>query len=631
VATNVRTARDNLGLFDTIVLGDTSDFLRLTQGLATVDGATGELRLTQTIATVDGVFGLRRVSQAFLQADMTAGLRRISNVFAGADMAAGTRRVSQVLLSVDIASWYLRPVDTLPLYDTVVSTKIVGVEIPIEGTTYTRVATDGLDVFDPHLRGITRSFVETQPVTDWAQEWENEQRVRRVTDTLRLWDRTQAQRHRSRDAHDYLTVADSCGFPVNHYAALGLVELLGRGDGWYNPHCDGLGLIEVSGWSEDTWRSFSVDGLGVVDLLSDARYRKVELAVTGLPDGYSAQVIQPDNTVVAQAVASMGAVTLEMDVPFLLTSGTLEIFRDGAAYTLAAPFGVIPISGYADLKRTNIWHYTPAPYALGTTMTSAYIERPWGGWTAPGSARVDREEIGYTTFTDSALSGLARGSNGTTVAVHGAGPPSVVCVVKSGRGTLNITSYLSSTNSVRWLQDSIPIFVNSSDELLIGASSKFSAVHFSLARNATERVMLTPYYSIGQGTWASWTSSAILPVLDTTSGFTWSGYAGIEPPGNWAPSMRYAAGSATLVDSVPRYWFRLVRKTGSGALVPPRLMGVTLTGDAVITQRYAQPLLYYPTLQDSGQVLYFKAIARGIGGGVGDGASAPVTVVNLGV
>jgi hypothetical protein len=36
-------------------------------------------------------------------------------------------------------------------------------------------------------------------------------------------------------------------------------------------------------------------------------------------------------------------------------------------------------------------------------------------------------------------------------------------------------------------------------------------------------------------------------------------------------------------------------------------------------------------LQDSGQVLFFKAVARSIGGGVAEGANAPVTVVNLGV
>jgi hypothetical protein len=497
------------------------------------------------------------------------------------------------------------------LWDTVVATRIAAEAPPSEvSTTYFWQVTDALPVYDAR--------------TDWV----NGIRLRRITDQLTLRDRFQPRRDAVRRAVDFLTVTDSVGDLGNYwYVGHGRLELHGESDPWRDITYQGFAEMHLFG-EANTWRDYGTIGLGILGMFGTAAYRKVELVVTGVPDGYAARITLPNSTVAAQAVASMGAVALELDVSDMLTSGTLEIFQN-LTCTIPALNGRIPVDGPGTLKRSNIWHYTSAPYILDTAMTSVYIERPLGGWTAPGSARADREELGYAVFTNSALSGLTRGSNGTAVATHGLAP-SVVVVVKDAQGTSDVSSYLIGANAVRWRQDSVPIFVNSSDELLIGATSKFSAAHLWLAQNASERIRLAPYYSTGEGTWSSWTASSLLPPVDTTSGFTTSGYAGLEPPGDWAPSRRWASGSGTLIDSVARYWFRLVRATGSSTLVPPRLMHTALTADAVVMQRVRQPFVYTPTLQDSGQVLYFKAVARGIGGGIAPGASAPVAVVDLG-
>ena len=716
-----RSVRDTLSLSDSsfagglaritqelVAVDGTTGEARVTQARVEVDGATGEARITQVLAAVDGIFGTRRITQEVVYIDGEIGGRRISQTIAAIDASIGFRRISQLGLMVDVESWYLRPTDTLPLYDTVVSTRIVAV---FDGTYRYQIA-DTLDVTDtivstyiqppatinliqitdalglvdqlpargpdggptrdgflyesldlqnadvpqmyhtikwwqrlyiadtivatrivgeapPTIPSTTylQQVSDTLPLYDGYADWTNETKLRRVRDTLRLTDRVFRQRFAERRASDYLTLADSKNDLGSffYYARAGgelgdcSEYLIDRA---YNGELFGqLGLWGVA------WRDFGMDGFVRGELSMPAPYRQVELTVTGIPDGWSARATLPDSTVAATALASMGRVVLELDTPGTITSGTLEIFQNPGA-TIPALFGMIPIGGPDILKRAHIWHYTPKAYALNDIMSSVYIERPWGGWTAPGSARIDREEIGYATFTDSALLGLSRGANGTVAAIHGSAPDWVACV-KSGRGTLNITSFLSSTNSTHYRQDSIPIFVNSLDELLIGASSKFSAVHFWMALNASQRIMLRPYYSTGEGTWASWINSTLLQPLDTTSGFTWSGYAGLEPPGDWAPGTKWASGSATMINSILRYWFRLVRATGSSTLIPPRLMHVALTANAIITQRIPQPFMYYPTLQDSGQTLYFKIIARGIGGGIVPGASAPIAVLNL--
>lgn len=594
--------------------GDTIHAFRIHDKLGVQDAFDGETpeHITQVMLAVDGVTGGYNVSQAFGMVDGYTGMPRVSQAFA----------------AVDIASWYTRLLDTLPLYDTVVATHVLGVELPVEGIIYTRAVTDELALFDPFARGISRAFMDAAGVLDQHTDWVNDLRLRRIYETLPLYDWHSRPSVWLRQITDYLTLADSQSHLGNAFyqGRVGLEAAL-LAETWRDIVYDGRNELQAMLLGE-TWRDFAFDGALDLEASLPSRYRKVELTVTGVPDGWSARVAQPDTTVVAQDVSSMGRVVLEMDVPYLLTSGTLEVFTDGASYQQRAPFGLIPVAGYTALKRSNIWHYTPSPYFLDTAMASVYIERPLGGWTSPGSTRVDAEEIGYVTFTDSTLRVLDRGGNGTVPAVHGAAPPWVACV-RSGPGVVDITSFLASTNSVRYLQDSMVCFANSRDELLIGAASRFSAVHYWLAQNASERLLLQPYYSTGSGTWVSWIGSSLLPLVDTTSGFTTSGYTGIEAPGDWLPSTQYGPGSGTLVDGTPRYWLRFVRATGSSTLVPPRLMHVALTADAVIARRLAQPFLYTPTLQDSGQVLYFKAVARGIGGGTVPGASAPVAVVNL--
>jgi hypothetical protein len=408
------------------------------------------------------------------------------------------------------------------------------------------------------------------------------------------------------------------------YAASGIVEASALAEYIADIHFFGSARAELSA-SGEWWRDYGMDGLGMVDASAPARYRPVELTVTGVPDGYSARLTQPDNTVVATATSSMGRVVLEMATPGTLTSGTLELFQD-PTFSLLAAQGVI---GPGDFHRGNIWAYRPTPYFLDSAMQSVYLERPWGGWTAPGCARADREEFLFATFTDTALTGLARGVQGTLASSHsGIVSLGLVGLWTAADCTFTpITSYLAHVNSVRYLQDSIPILVNCYDELYIGAESKFSAVHLLFARNASDRLMLLPTYSVGTGTWASFTASSTLQPIDTTSGFAASGAAWLEPPGNWERTGLRGADLLPLGDGVPRYYLRFVRMPGSLGTCP-RLMDVTLTGDTVITKRVVTPYLYTPTLQDSGQVLYFRAIARSLTGALVPGATAPVAVLD---
>lgn len=348
------------------------------------------------------------------------------------------------------------------------------------------------------------------------------------------------------------------------------------------------------------------------------------ITLRGIPDGYSAQQRRFDSpswvdTLYAQAVASMGTIVLSSDCTS--AGGYITLFSDGASYTTPAP-GNWP---RATLWDASSWHsgdvfdLKRVPQLVTAIQTWLAIDRPLGGWTAAESLRLDREELGYFSFTDSMLTGLTRGANGTTATSHtGVASLGMVAVYSGGPDVpQDVTAAMRDPLTL------VEVFGQNSSWVYFGASSKFSAVNLWLARNAAQMLGLAGEYSIGQGRWASLMSSGFLPARDTSSGMQASGQIGWEPPGNWAVTNEVTSGGLMIGDTTSRFYMRLMR-VASLCTAPPIAMEATLTNDTLVVVRKPGTYLYPLVLADSGQQLTFKAISRSVGGLVGDSIGSPI-------
>ena len=343
------------------------------------------------------------------------------------------------------------------------------------------------------------------------------------------------------------------------------------------------------------------------------------ITITGIPDGYAGALYHWYEALQSMAVASMGTIILPVNVT-TRTNGYIRIFS-----TIdSADNGSHRITGWPDsfdapYRPGDLFAYRRIPQVISASQNYIPIERPMGGWTSGLSLRIETEEIGFTTFTDSRLTGVTRGAHGTPAVTH-TGVCSIQMVAVQ---TISAEAPFGMTSDFRDPLSNVEFFTQNSAMLYIGANSKFTAMNIWLARNASQMLGMVGEYSTGQGTWASLTSSGFIKPIDTTSGMQWFGQVSWEPPGNWTPSHMVTAGGFDIGDNTDRYYFRLMR-VASLCTVPPVEMEMTLTNDVLVTARLAGAYLYRLTLADSGQMLMFKAVSRSMGGAAGDSVGAPV-------
>ena len=159
MATFTYQIRDTIYPTDAVDLGTTGslrltqDFLnidaevgplRVTQDFLNVDAEVGPLRLTQLAVMLDGTFPIPiHATQEVLSVDFTGGVPRATQQIISVDMTGGIPRATQLVISVDVPDWMLNRSDTIPLYDTVVSTKIIP-----PYAIHTNIVTDGLLLAD---------------------------------------------------------------------------------------------------------------------------------------------------------------------------------------------------------------------------------------------------------------------------------------------------------------------------------------------------------------------------------------------------------------------------------------------------------------------------------------------------
>jgi len=345
------------------------------------------------------------------------------------------------------------------------------------------------------------------------------------------------------------------------------------------------------------------------------------ITITGVPDGYAARLYHWYENVQAEAVASMGTVILPINVT-TRTTGYIRVYPSAnSANDSNNRIVWWPSAWDGPYRPGDLFTMQRIPQVISPSQNWIPIERPLGGWTNAESLRIETEEIGYTTFTDSMLTGVTRGAHGTTAVQH-TGIVSLGMVAWEqtiGDALTVLTTEFSDYNYATMF------FAANSTYLYVGASSKFSAINIWLARNASQMIGMFGEYATGAGTWVSLMSSSFIPATDTTSGLQTSGRIFWEPPGNWAQTHETTLGGLNIGDAIDRYYVRLMR-VASLCVAPPVELEMTLTNDVLAVVRKSSAYLYELTLADSGQTLTFKAISRSIGGITGESVAAPTTV-----
>jgi hypothetical protein len=341
--------------------------------------------------------------------------------------------------------------------------------------------------------------------------------------------------------------------------------------------------------------------------------------IRGVPDGYSAALFWPTASRQALAVATMGTITL---TPQVITpgSGYIQLYSTATSPYVPAPLGRYPATPYTFTSHRggDVYDYARVPQVISAVQDWIPIERPMGGWTNGESLRIEAEEIGYTTFTDSMLTGVTRGGHDTLAVTH----TGIVSLGMVAVQTVTGESLADLTTEFRDPLVATEFFGQNSAYLYVGANSKFSALNLWLARNASHMLGIAGEYSTGQGAWASMVSSSLVPPIDASSGMQTSGQISWEPMGNWAPTHEVTSGGLHVIDATDRYYIRLMRVASLCVSIPAALE-LVLTNDVLATVRKSGAFLYTLTLADSGQTLTFKAVSRGIGGASGDSAAAP--------
>jgi len=346
----------------------------------------------------------------------------------------------------------------------------------------------------------------------------------------------------------------------------------------------------------------------------------IPLSLQILPAGWGAALFDTTSVFNAQAILTGGTGRLVPagTQPF---SGFLQIFRT-TSLSDPAPEGRFPTSGYTRFRSGDVYKYTVTEDFVTHTQTHIPLYSPKGGFANIGSARIEAEQAGYTTFADTRLEGVIRGGGGTTATSHTNIATLGAFIVESGGGLLDRTS------AARDISSNTDFFAPQSSYLYLGASSKFSLARFFLAREASTVVSVAYEYSTGDGAWASATASGFLAPTDQTSGFRKSGDMLFEPWGNWNPTNRVSSGGATLGDGSSRYFLRLTR-TSATLSVTPQEMRVWLAGETLVTVMKPNAYVYDVRTADTGQVLTFKALAVGVRQQLVDGTQSPLRAIQL--
>jgi len=349
------------------------------------------------------------------------------------------------------------------------------------------------------------------------------------------------------------------------------------------------------------------------------------ILVRAMPEGWAARLFDPGSSLLTGALASLGDASMVLSVAgaFQPASGFLQVFQD-QSFAAHAPGGRFPSSGFADFRGGDVYLYDRDLGFITATQTFIPIYNAKGGFANIGSVRLRAEEMGYSTFTDSRLEGVTRGAAGTPATSHSNLMSLGAFVVTTG--PVGSQSLLDLTAAAANPLSNMPFFADNSTYVYLGGPSRFSRMGMFLERKASSVVSMAYEYSTGDGAWASLVLSGFIGPTDLTSGLLQTGPIFVEPPGDWSPTNRVDSGGATIGDASSRYFLRMLR-TSSLLATPPRELEILLDGDLVVAGRKENAYLYTPTVQDSMQALFFKAIAVGVVGQMAEGTKAPTTHV----
>jgi len=345
------------------------------------------------------------------------------------------------------------------------------------------------------------------------------------------------------------------------------------------------------------------------------------IEITGIPDQWTGHLHNPDDSVERSVISSFGATLIfsisDITQPF---TGYIRILSSPDSVQVEGGRIPIGVGSHLPFQSGDEFDYVRQIQEITATQTFIPIFSPKGGFANVASARVENEQMGYATFTDSRLEGVTRGAGNTVATSHTNLASLEAAVILSGDTLGDFSLGFTDPKSF------IGFFGEQSQYLYLGASSKFSLVDALLTKNATPALGLSYEYSTGDGVFASLTASGFIPVFDETSGFTRSGKMFFEPPGDWSPTATATTGVGTLADGTSRYFLRILN-TVTAAIAPVEL-NFFLDGEMIFACRKTTAFIYATTLIDSGQTLTFKAISvGGRGPQVQDGTKSPVFTI----